>query len=468
MLRPTLCSFLLCAATTPVLASGQLDPDFNGNGVLFIDAAPNSGFDRFEAGLIDVAGRYVGAGRANATDGFTGLVMRFMPSGQPDAAFGIAGKVRIPPVAGFSNIFWSDIAELPDGQLIVAGRASDSPSPNGLGPALVCQLLPNGALDLSFGDDGCALPAFAPGSERDRIYKIALQTDGRLVLLGTTDASAEFSSEYVVARLDVDGSLDACFGDVTCQVGGVLIEPEPEADVGTFTPYDLALAPDGRIVIAGGSSGNQGSDMALIRLLPTGSVDVGGFGNGGHRLIAFNEGGNNLDIGRAVVVRSDGSIVITGTVNTSFAVLAGIAAVDAFGAPIISFGINGRRLYFFNDVSEGHVPTAIRLQDDGKLLVAGYADYDLGASPDSDDCGVARFLPNGQLDPVFGFSGVNTLDSNGGVDQNGQDLCYDFDADGRHIVLFGQRVDTLGGSVDSLLMRLERDGLFKDGFEPLD
>jgi uncharacterized delta-60 repeat protein len=464
MLRSTLASMLLFAATAPALASGRLDPDFDGDGVRFIDASPTSGVDAFQAGLIDAAGRYVAAGRANALDALGGNVMRFLASGQLDPSFGDAGQVRIPLVEGYGNILWADIVELPAGQLILAGRASSTPNINDPGRALVCRLRPDGTLDPSYGASGCALPELAPGSEDDRILAVALQGDGRLVLLGMTDAPGDAPLDYYVARLDADGSIDACFGDPGCQTGGVLIEPEPPVDVGNFVPYDLALAPDGRIVLAGAAQ----SDMALIRLLPTGSVDTGGFGNGGHRLIGFDQGGNDADEARAVVVRDDGSIVVTGTVRTDFGTLAGIAAVDAFGAPIIGFGTDGRRVYFFNDVSGGHTPTAMRLQEDGKLLVTGFTDNDPAVSPSFDDCGVARFLPDGQLDPVFGFSGVVTLDSSLGVDPTGPDVCYDLDADGRHILLFGQRAPSEAGNYNSLVMRLDQDGVFEDGFEAQD
>ena len=440
-------------------AAGQLDPAFDSDGVLLIDASPTSGIDVFEAGLIDAAGRYVAAGRASGVDNLSGLVMRFHPGGQPDASFGQAGKVRVPLVGGFAAIHWIDIVEQDDGRLIAAGRALNGSGDGDPGRALVCRLLADGALDDSYGTEGCTMPVFAPGSTMDVLMAIAMQADGRLVLGGRTDDPGDIAPDYVVARLNIDGTPDACFGDPACQTGGVRIEPEPQADL-SFVLQDLTIAPDGRIVLAGLGGGSQ---MAVIRLLANGAVDSSGFGNGGHRVIAFDQGGNNVDEARAVVVRADGGIVVTGTVRTAFGIVAGISALDAFGAPVNSFGTNGREIYFFNDVAGGHIPTGMKLQPDGKLLITGYTDNDLNASPSFDDCGVARILGNGQPDPTFGFNGVNTLDGSLGVNPTPPDICYDLDADGRHVVMYG--ASRSGSNLSSMLMRLDQDGVFVDGFE---
>jgi uncharacterized delta-60 repeat protein len=458
MTRTCLSALVFVSLSSTAFAAGQLDPAFDSDGVLRIDASPINGIDGFEAGLIDSAGRYVAAGRAGALDTLGGLVMRFQPSGQPDLSFGQAGKVRVPLAGGFGAIDWTEVVEQDDGRLIVAGRALNGASEFDPGRALVCRLLADGTLDDTYGSNGCTMPVFAPGSNVDAVIAAALQADGRLVLGGRTEDPGDIAPDYVVARFNIDGTPDACFGDLTCQTGGVRIEPEPQTDV-SFVLQDLAIAPDGRIVLAGLGSGSQ---MAVIRLLPNGAVDGSGFGDGGHRLIAFDQGGSNVDEARAVVVRPNGSIVVAGTVRTAFGIIAGAAALDSFGAPDNSFGINGREVYFFNDVAGGHIPTGLKLQPDGKLLIVGYTDNDLNASPSFDDCGIARVLANGELDPTFGFNGVNSLDGGLGVNPT-PDVCYDLGADGRHIVLFG--ASRSGSNLNSMLMRLDQDGVFADGFE---
>ena len=467
MLRSLLSVSLLCGAISPALASGQLDPSFDQDGVLTHALSSLTGLDGLRAGLIDASGRYVGVGTAPARDGLGGAVLRILASGQRDPSFGVNGLVQLPLVAPFSNIVWRDVEEQPDGKLVVAGRADYGTSIADPGLAYLCRLLENGTPDPDFGDGGCAQPVFAVGSNVDNLVAIALQPDGRIVLTGETDGP-EFSAEYVVGRLDSDGSYDLCFGDATCTSGGLLIEPEPDDDGIDFFGFrtaDIALAPDGRIVVAGRTRGALEDDMAVIQLLSNGNVDVGGFGNGGHRRVAFDQGGTNFDSATSMLVRDDGSIVLVGTVDTAFGILGGIAALDMFGAPINGFGTNGRTLFFYNDVSPEHSVRKVIQQEDGKLLVVGYTDDTLNMGDQFADCGVARFLSNGQPDPVFGFGGVNGFDGSLGVPPLQPDGCFGIDTVGDRIVLFGQRFNGNMTGHDALFMRLDQDDLFANGFE---
>ena len=67
--------------------------------------------------------------------------------------------------------------------------------------------------------------------------------------------------------------------------------------------------------------------------------------------------------------------------------------------------------------------------------------------------------------PVFAFNGVNNLDSQLGVEPVGPDGCFDIKSDGQRLVLFGQGKAGDDPNFDSLLMRLEQDNLFRNGFE---
>lgn len=470
MFRSALCLSLLCATTAPALASGFLDPGFDQDGVLQLNLSFSAlASDQLLAGLIDAQGRYVGVGEASLAGDLEGLVVRFLPSGQRDTTFGDNGVVGVPGVAPFTAVRWFDVVEQPDGKLIVAGKASNGANQADPGRAYLCRILENGTLDPDFGTEGCAQPTFAPESTRDNLVAIALQPDGRILFTGHTDQGNDLLPfEYVVGRLESDGSYDLCFGDVACLNGGLLIEPEPDNDAVDFKDFlvrDIALAPDGRIVVAGRANGNGTNDMGVIRLLANGAVDVGGFGNGGHRRVTFDRGGQNADAANAVLVRADGSIVLAGFASTSNDTFAAVAALDPFGAPIVGFGDFGRQVLFFNDVSPAHVATNLLEQDDGKIVVVGYTDNDFNAGDPFADCGVARLLDDGELDPVFAFNGVNNLDSQLGVEPVGPDGCFDIKSDGQRLVLFGQGKAGDDPNFDSLLMRLEQDNLFRNGFE---
>lgn len=80
-----------------------------------------------------------------------------------------------------------------------------------------------------------------------------------------------------------------------------------------------------------------------------------------------------------------------------------------------SFGIGGRMTIDFNNGHEYiHAITALK---DGHFLAAGYVNGPNVVGPGgSPNFGVARFLPDGRLDPAFGIDGAVELDINGGVD----------------------------------------------------
>jgi uncharacterized delta-60 repeat protein len=446
-------SLALLLAGPLAQASGQLDPRFGGDGVLTIEtSATDAGTDHLYGGLIDAAGRYVGVGRATSGALEVGSVVRVGPGGLLDPGFGAGGIAHIAPLQGYSNLFLNQIAEQPDGKLILAGTNLE----DAFRRAYVCRLRPDGSPDPQFGTGGCVQPPFWADSNVDLLLAMVLQPDGRILLLGLTDAdNGVGESETVVARLDSDGTFDSCFADVSCQHGGIVIEPEP----GSFFPQAMALAPDGRIVVAGTAFDAGSNQMAALRLLPTGGIDPA-FGNGGVRLVAFDQGGANSDVAKTVTVAGNGAVLLAGDVQTgNFGTLTGVAALDANGAPVAAFGSGGKTLLFFNDVAPQHVATQIALQDDGKLLVAGYTD-----GPELTDCALARLLPDGELDPVFAFDGKLSIDGGLGNEPARTDRCFGLDAAGGAIVLFGARPPD-GGDSDAMMLRFDQDGTFRDGFE---
>ena len=457
---------LAASALSPAQASGQLDPRFDADGVRVLDAGqPSGAFDLAFDGLFDQAGRIVAVGRSVQNSASLGHVLRMNPLGELDSTFGQAGIVRIPPPDGFGQSRLVAVVEQSDGKLVVAGdvREPDG-SPSNISRAYVCRLHADGALDSSFGSGGCAQPAFWVDSNHDIVFALALQQDGRLVIMGQTDLDGVGYPDYVVARLNSDGSYDRCFGDVSCTVGGLLIKPEPEADLTSFSARALALAPDGRIVLAGDAMGAVSRDMAAIRLLPTGEVDQS-FGNGGHRLVAFDQGGSNFDAAQAVTVGPNGAVLLAGSAPEALSISVAVAALDANGTLIPGFGSGGRTTFYFNDVTPVQNAHSVKLQADGKVLLGGLTS-DLENGDFYADCGIARLLPNGQLDPAFGVNGTLTLDAGLGLEPARSDGCFALDANARSVVLFGLTQTPNSNVYDSLFIKLDQDDLFRDGFDP--
>ena len=84
----------------------------------------------------------------------------------------------------------------------------------------------------------------------------------------------------------------------------------PTSGVAAMTAaYALALQPDGKIVVAGESSASGNGDFALARYLPNGTLDPS-FGGDGRVLTDFGSG--SYDGASALALQPDGKIVVAG------------------------------------------------------------------------------------------------------------------------------------------------------------
>ena len=119
--------------------------------------------------------------------------------------------------------------------------------------------LPSGQLDTGFGGNGTVVTNFAVL----RGAAVAIQADGKIVAACGLTGPRRFG----VARYEVDGTLDAGFGD-----GGKVQTRLGRGAVALA----VLVQPDGKIVVGGSSDG----DFALARDTTEGALDVR-FGNEG-------------------------------------------------------------------------------------------------------------------------------------------------------------------------------------------
>jgi uncharacterized delta-60 repeat protein len=184
------------------------------------------------------------------------------------------------------------VAVTPDGKIVVAG------SGGGGNDMVVTRLNANGSVDTSFAPPGGE--AFVNFGGNDGANAMALQPDGKIVLAGSTDAVG--SGDFAVARLNADGTPDTSFsGDGKLTAG---FNAPNETAVG------VAVQQNGKIVVLG--NGDANSDFVLARYNPDGSVDTG-FGTGG--AVAVDFGGVEFD--GDVALQPDGKIVLAGSMNAN-------------------------------------------------------------------------------------------------------------------------------------------------------
>jgi uncharacterized delta-60 repeat protein len=113
----------------------------------------------------------------------------------------------------------------------------------------------------------------------------------------------------------------------------------------------------------------------------------------------FGDGTGDGDFGRGIAAQSDGKSVVVGIAASNNSGVGVIARYRPDGTLDQSFGDGGRVI----DPTYG--PLAVAIQPDGKIVAAGE-----GISGANSAFAVARYLPNGNLDPSFaGGSGKENV-----------------------------------------------------------
>ena len=171
------------------------------------------------------------------------------------------------------------------------------------------------------------------------------------------------------------------------------------------------------------------------------------FGSGGKVRTDFGIRGS--EIGWAVAVQRDRRVVVAGGMVGPYTDFA-LARYTARGRPDPSFDGDGKLATDFGGADAAH---DVVIQRDGKILAAG-----LG----SDDFGLARYRPDGSLDPTFGHRGlVLTEILPGHVDSASSVLLQ---ADGKIVAAGGTRGLWRPGSSDFALARYLTDGALDRSF----
>jgi uncharacterized delta-60 repeat protein len=225
----------------------------------------------------------------------------------------------------------------------------------------------------------------------------------------------------------------------------------------------IAIQPDGRIVVAGfaqlGGTGGTPRVFALARYRNDGQPDTS-FGNGGALTTSF---GGNFAAASAVMLQPDGKIVVAGTVDFNpdlpgSGLDFALARYNSNGTLDGSFGKGGTVVFDF--FGSFDQANAAVLQPDGKIIVVGSASYD----SNNRDIGfaLARFNTDGGIDFGFGTGGKQITDFFGaGAKANGVVL----QPDGKFVVA-GTASDSTTRPVatDIALARYNADGSLDSGF----
>jgi len=451
-------------------AGGLLDPTFDGDGVRYFALPGTSDQDVAYNVAVQTDGKIIAAGASTAGGNSSFSVYRFLADGQFDSSFGNDGGALI-DFGSSSDIAWSAAIQ-PDGKIVVAGESG--------GDVALARLNADGTPDTSFDTDGRVTTDFAGGV--DRAYRLALQPDGKILLVG------EASGNVALARYNPDGSLDTTFGAggrVTTDFGtagdigrGLVLQADGKIVVtgesdGDFISiryhadgsrdllfgqygkvrtdffgyadgaYAVAVQADGNLVVAGSANSASSSEFALARYNPSGELDT-----------TFNRTGGfdvpGTAVARAVTIQPDGKIVVAGESGNDLSVKKSnfsLVRYRADGSLDADFGFHGAvRTDFAGDRD---VARDVVIQPDGKILVAGNTLADNGTNS---NFAVARYAGDGRLDIGFGLDGLVTTDLGGSADQ-AEGIAWQ--SDGKAVVVGTTNV---GGTLDIALVRYLSNG----------
>lgn len=193
--------------------------------------------------VLQSEGRVVAVGSGQLPE--TASLVRLLPGGGIDTAFGLAGQVT---VSIGTNCSARGAVVQADDKIVTAGTVSFGADSD----ILVMRIHPDGTPDAGFGSNGVVISAASPAN--DIAQAVALQADGKIIVAGSTGSP---SRDFLLLRYLTNGAPDASFGSngvVTTQI-----------TTGNDGAGALAIQPDGGIVAVGYANYGPSNLFALAR-----------------------------------------------------------------------------------------------------------------------------------------------------------------------------------------------------------
>jgi uncharacterized delta-60 repeat protein len=424
-------------------SNGSLDNSFDGDGKLTTDF--NGSYDIALALTIQTDGKIIVAGQTYNSDmgNYDFALARYNCNGSLDNTFDGDGKLTTDFGSGTEdNDFATSLAIQTDGKILVAGQAFNTNTESY--DFALARYNSDGTLDNGFGGNGRQTTDF--NSNYDIANSLAIQTNGKIIAAGYTfnPFTTIKNSDFALARYNSDGTLDNTFngdGMLTTDFNG-----------GNDYAASVAIQTNGKIVVAGQAfNSNTGNyDFALARYNNNESLDNSFDGDG---KLTTDFGG--YDVAYSLAIQTNGKIVVAGqalnpnTNNNDFA----LARYNSNGSLDNTFDGDGKLTGFY--LSGDTRFTAIALQTDGKIVVAGQA---LNIKTGNYDFALARYNTDGSLDKYFDKDGKQTTDFFGF-----DDIAYALaiQADGK-IVVAGAAINI---NYDFALARYNSDGSLDNSFD---
>jgi len=340
-------------------------------------------------GLVACGGGGGGGGGGKGTSAIDAPTQK-ADSGILDSSFGTGGIARHHNAAGGATGDGGQaIAVDAQGRILVAGSSDNAQGDEDMA---VWRFDSTGALDTTFGGGKGFFTHHNAGGGNgiDRAYAIALDSQGRILVTGSSQSGFK-ADPLVVWRLTPEGLPDAAFGGGA----GYVVVFGPSFSSG----YGIVADSTDRILVVGvRAESAHGADMALWRFHTNGTLDRNFAGGLGFFLHHSAAGGSSDDTGRALAIDSQGRIVVAGSSTSSAGTLATVVwRIGPSGFLDSSFGA-GQGFVVHDGASGDDEGNSVAIDSQGRIVVAGYRRNAYG----NDDMAVWRWTESGTLDSTFG------------------------------------------------------------------
>ncbi len=368
-------------------SNGSLDTTFDTDGKL--TTAIGTSDEEIRALAVRSNDKIIAGGFASFSGNRDFALVAYNADGSLDTSFDTDGKLTTTIGTGTDEI--NTLLLQPDDKIVVGGFSFVGTSP----AFALARYTANGSLDTTFHTDGKLSTLIGGGA--DEINAVALQADNKIIAAGFTFGTNNIrNKDFALTRYNSDGTLDTTFGNngkVTTAIGST-------ASNGHDIINDISIQSVDEKIVAAGSyrNGSNGDDFVLARYTVNGTLDTS-FGTGGLVKTTINTNDETIN---ALVLQPDGKIVAAGTSFTTgtapnhhdFT----LARYNTNGTLDTSFGASGIQK---TPIDNGSFAEAVVLQSDGKIVVAGSSESNTGF-----DFALARYNLDGTIDTSFGIDGI--------------------------------------------------------------
>jgi uncharacterized delta-60 repeat protein len=404
--------------------NGSIQQVISGAG---LTAVVDSSFQKNSLSNLEAA---VGPSNEVASIDFVGDLILVDDAGIPISSFGDGGRVNLTEVLGdrvglldSGRLSYSDVEFFDDGSILVSGSVLPTFS-NGtqLNDPFIAKFNVDGSLDESFSQQGIVQGAFLQLFGFNDELKSVVGNDGRIILFGSNGTSG-FDSNYVVSRLNADGTLDTTFGN-----GGNVYISNSATGIGRFTlPVDVEITNDNQVVFGVNYFGASLEALLLGKINEDGSLDST-FGNGGYVTVPLGQTNSTAEF----ALDSQDRIVIA-----SDPLFPALTRLTANGQIDNGFGENGFVLLEPDDsIGSQGVANDPEFGPPFRLFLGGFAvdstdNVIVAASAFGTDGSrpllLQRVFADGRIDQSFGIAGTSVVQSSDGVPGGVNQLLFDSD-----------------------------------------